>query len=80
MLYTKLFQLHLALTTYHSVNPVLLVCEITLSIRRFEETFFFFFFPIFPSVSSALRAFSVHVLKLLYTAPALASGVGGILK
>lgn len=79
MLYTKLFQLHLALTTYHNVNPVLLVCEITLSIRRFEETFFFFF-PIFPSVSSALRAFSVHVLKLLYTAPALASGVGGILK
>lgn len=77
MLYTKLFQLHLALTTYHNVNPVLLVCEITLSIRRFEETFFFFFFP---SVSSALRAFSVHVLKLLYTAPALASGVGGILK
>jgi len=41
---------------------------------------FFFFLPIFPSVSSALRAFSVHVLKLLYTAPALASGVGGILK
>ena len=38
------------------------------------------FFPFFPSVLSASRALSVHVLKLFCTATALASGASSTLK
>lgn len=61
VLCTKIFQLHLALNTWHSVKPVLLIYETCLNIMRFEETFLHFSFCLI-SLESVLSSCSQAVL------------------